>query len=256
MKSRFSGPTISSVYHFRAPTRSFFGPLTVEKNTLYVEIMVGGTVFFEGNKYSRGTVFCHKYKDTTIHDFPKKNPYRVLMLLFKNYIPKKWDLPRIGVWRHPDSLDAFVHDALADFNRETLDRTLLSEYLFSALRLNLITDTAETEAMPLAKEIFIVRNKLEQLDAPIDWNKFSAHAGYSPSYLRNFFTEQFHTPPGRYRLLYRLNAACRLLETTDLPVRMIAKKTCFTHLETFYRAFRRHFDMTPAEYRLEKRSKH
>ena len=253
-KMRSAVPRISTVYYFRAPTKSFFNPVCVGKNTLYVEIMVGGTVFYEGNKYTRGTVFCHKHRDQTIHDFPKGRPYRVLMLLFENYRHGKWNLPHIGTWRHLDSLDSFVHDTLEDFNREAADRELLSEYLFSTLRLNLKNPGEAEKELPLAKEIFIVRNKLEQMDPAIDWRKFAAHAGYSPSYLRNFFTEQFQIPPGRYRLQHRLKAACKLLEETDLPVRKIAEKTCFQHQETFYRAFKRNLVLTPAEYRNSRKT--
>ena len=79
-----ANPEIVEIYYFRASAKRPFRPTLVGKNLLYVEIMTGGTVFYERGKYQRGTVFCHTCGDTTLHDFPEENPYRVLMLLFSN----------------------------------------------------------------------------------------------------------------------------------------------------------------------------
>ena len=120
-----ANPEIVEIYYFRASAKRPFRPTLVGKNLLYVEIMTGGTVFYEGGKYQRGTVFCHTCGDTTLHDFPEENPYRVLMLLFSNYRKSRWQLPHIGIWRHLEMLDQFVHDALEDFHLAA-DRKLLS----------------------------------------------------------------------------------------------------------------------------------
>ena len=177
----------------------------------------------------------------TLHDFPKNQPYRVLLLLFENYDRKKWNLPHIGQWRHLASLDSFVHDALEDFHLKT-DPELLAEYLFTSLRQNLLVvpDITVDRRAELAREIFVVRDKLEHLDEDINWQEFSlVRAGYSPVYLRTFFKEQFNIPPYQYRLRYRIRTACKLLVESTLSIREISEKTRFRNLETFYRAFKK-----------------
>ena len=244
-----ANPEIVEIYYFRASAKRPFRPTLVGKNLLYVEIMTGGTVFYEGGKYQRGTVFCHTCGDTTLHDFPEENPYRVLMLLFSNYRKSRRQLPHIGIWRHLEMLDQFVHDALEDFHLAA-DRKLLSEYLFSALRLNL-SELPERQDPLIAKEVYIARKELERFDRPQNWQDFSAYAGYSPSYLRHFFRREFGVSPGRYRLLFRLDTACRLLRETGAPIAEIAEETGFHDLKNFYRMFRKHTGMTPGEYRTE-----
>ena len=256
MKKRQYSPRLAVVYYFRASTRCAFSPFVVQRNTLYVEILVGGAVCYEGNTYRRGTVFCHAAGDMTLHDFPKNQPYRVLLLLFENYDRKKWNLPHIGQWRHLASLDSFVHDALEDFHLKT-DPGLLAEYLFTSLRQNLLVvpDITVDRRAELAREIFVVRDKLEHLDEDINWQEFSlVRAGYSPVYLRTFFKEQFNIPPYQYRLRYRIQTACKLLVESTLSIREISEKTRFRNLETFYRAFKKQTGTTPAQYRRKNSS--
>ena len=242
------GPQVSVVYYYRASAKRLFNPTRVKKNLLYVEIMTGGSVFYAGERYQRGTVFCHTSGDTTLHDFPEEHPYRVLMLLFENYSNRKWRLPHIGRWRHLEMLDQFVHDALEDFHTKT-DRELLSQYLFSALRLNL-SEQQNRQTPQIAKEVYIVCQELERLDdRPRDWQAFATSAGYSPSYLRSFFHREFGVSPGQYRIRFRLETASRLLRENTLPIAEIARKTGFKDLKNFYRMFRSHAGMTPGEYR-------
>ena len=47
----------------------------------------------------------------------------------------------------------------------------------------------------------------------------------------------------------RLKAACILLETTKLPVRLISEKFCFSSPSHFAAVFKQNFGITPNEYR-------
>ena len=122
--------------------------------------------------------------------------------------------------------------------------------IFAALRLN-PSELPEGDDPLIAKEVYIARKELERFDRPQNWQDFSAYAGYSPSYLRHFFRREFGVSPGRYRLLFRLDTACRLLRETGAPIAEIAEETGFHDLKNFYRMFRKHTGMTPGEYRTE-----
>ncbi len=47
----------------------------------------------------------------------------------------------------------------------------------------------------------------------------------------------------------RMNHACRLLQDTDLPVEQILTECGLRDIQTFYRSFQNHTDMTPNQYR-------
>lgn len=59
----------------------------------------------------------------------------------------------------------------------------------------------------------------------------------------------FGTSPHEYLLRVRTNAACRLLETTNLTVTVIALETGFFDHSHFTRVFRRIMNITPGAYR-------
>ncbi len=244
-------PEVADVYYFRAPTRYTFGTSRILPNTLYVEIMLAGRVYYNGVEYRRGTVFCHAAGQSTLHDFPEGKPYRVLMMLFQHYNRKRWNFPHISSWRHMESLDFFVHDALEDFSAGVA-KDVLSASLFSTLWLNIqpqVVSPEEPERM-ISKEVFNARRELGRLDREISWRGFAQYyANYNPEYLRKLFQKQFQVTPAQYRLQHQIAAACRLLRETGMTVAEIARETRFKNIETFYRAFRRLMNCTPLQYR-------
>jgi transcriptional regulator GlxA family with amidase domain len=77
----------------------------------------------------------------------------------------------------------------------------------------------------------------------------AAGAGMS---LRNFtrvFTRDLGTTPARYVERVRVEAACRLLETTDLTVDVVARRCGLRTAETLRRSFLRTLGVPPTDYR-------
>lgn len=77
----------------------------------------------------------------------------------------------------------------------------------------------------------------------------AAVAALSKSQFNRKFRKLFGTSPREYLLRVRANAACRLLETTDLTITTIALQTGFFDHSHFTRMFRRVMKLTPGEYR-------
>jgi transcriptional regulator GlxA family with amidase domain len=74
-------------------------------------------------------------------------------------------------------------------------------------------------------------------------------ANVSPRTLARAFGAELGTTPGAYVEALRLDAARRLLETTDRSVEDVARSCGFGTVETMHRAFRRRLGTTPGQYR-------
>ena len=75
----------------------------------------------------------------------------------------------------------------------------------------------------------------------------------SPSNFRRQFTHTFGISPGRYLTAIRLNAARKLLETTEKLVSEIATETGFWDQSHLTKLFKRERGITPGEYRRRHR---
>lgn len=74
-------------------------------------------------------------------------------------------------------------------------------------------------------------------------------AALSKSQFNRKFRRMFGTTPREYLLRVRVNAACRLLETTGLTITAIALETGFFDHSHFTRIFRRIMHVAPGAYR-------
>lgn len=98
---------------------------------------------------------------------------------------------------------------------------------------------------------------MRELQAYIDANPGSdlsvpalaRHAGMSERHFSRVFTEQTGMSPGKYVERSRAEAARLLLETTDHPLKRVARESGHGTTETLYRAFRRHWKVSPGDYR-------
>ncbi len=77
----------------------------------------------------------------------------------------------------------------------------------------------------------------------------------SERHFSRVFTDETGMPPGRYVELARTGAARRLLETTDEPLDVVARRTGLGLPESLYRVFRRHLRVSPGDYRRRFRTK-
>ena len=81
----------------------------------------------------------------------------------------------------------------------------------------------------------------------------AALVGTSPSNFRRQFARTFGISPGRYITIIRLNAARKLLETTDKLVSEIATEVGFFDQSHLTKLFKRERGVTPGEYRRRHR---
>jgi transcriptional regulator GlxA family with amidase domain len=89
----------------------------------------------------------------------------------------------------------------------------------------------------------------DHLDGELTVEALAARACMSPRTFARAFRRETGTTPAAFVEQLRVEAARRLLETTDLTVGAIARQVGIRHGETLHRAFRRRVGTTPEMYR-------
>lgn len=93
-------------------------------------------------------------------------------------------------------------------------------------------------------------NYTEKLKLKDVANTFGIH----PNYLTRLFHERFDISPKKYLLDLKLHKACRLLQTTELSVSIIASSLGFDDQLSFTKIFKKEFSIPPTEYRKQSKS--
>ncbi|MFC7307814.1 GlxA family transcriptional regulator [Streptomyces monticola] len=89
----------------------------------------------------------------------------------------------------------------------------------------------------------------EHLEADLSAAALAARMSLSERHFARVFTQETGKTPAAYVEALRVEAARRLLETTDKPLEHIAGATGLRSVETLHRAFRRQIATSPAAYR-------
>ena len=88
-----------------------------------------------------------------------------------------------------------------------------------------------------------------QLTAPPSGVDLAHRVGTNQQRLTRIFREQVGMSPYEYLQQLRLERGRGLLHDTDLQVQLIADRVGYRNAGDFTRAFRRHFGVTPRQYR-------
>ncbi|MEU8138151.1 GlxA family transcriptional regulator [Streptodolium elevatio] len=93
--------------------------------------------------------------------------------------------------------------------------------------------------------VFITENLDDDLSAPV----LAGRMCLSERHFARVFRQETGSSPAAYVESARVEAARRLLETTDEPLDRVATATGMGSVETLHRAFRKQINTTPASYR-------
>jgi transcriptional regulator GlxA family with amidase domain len=89
----------------------------------------------------------------------------------------------------------------------------------------------------------------DHLDDDLSVQALASRAAMSPRTFARAFRRETGTTPAAHVESLRVEAARRLLETTDLTVPAVARAVGLQRPETLHRAFRRRVGTTPEQYR-------
>ena len=111
-----------------------------------------------------------------------------------------------------------------------------------------INESASSQARLQLMMQYIHQNYIRD----ISLEDIAEHAKISKSTVLNLFHRYLHITPITYLINYRLNEAAHLLSKTEKKINTIAYETGFNNVDYFCRLFKRHYQLTPTEYRKKK----
>jgi len=80
-------------------------------------------------------------------------------------------------------------------------------------------------------------------------NEIAHSVGVHHAYLAQMFHQHYHSTVGEYMRRLRIEFACRALVASDMPLSQIALAAGFSDQSHLTRVFKRHWGVTPAQYR-------
>jgi len=95
----------------------------------------------------------------------------------------------------------------------------------------------------------VLEAMLNDYAQPLSTTSLAAKVSLSVSQFNRQFRKKFHTTPRNYLTNVRMNAACHLLVSTDLPISHIALQTGFYDQSHFSNQFVRHRGVPPSHFR-------
>jgi AraC family transcriptional regulator of arabinose operon len=83
--------------------------------------------------------------------------------------------------------------------------------------------------------------------------EFAEHVGLSVSHFSEIFREQIHQSPLSYFTQLKIRAACRLLDLSNKPIKVVAMETGYNDPYYFSRVFKKIMGISPDKYRAIKK---
>ena len=106
---------------------------------------------------------------------------------------------------------------------------------------------------PMDKELDLAPRIIDYIDnnfkEDLNINSLANAFGYSPSYVAHIFCDQLKISFRTYLGAVRSEYAATLIKTTSKNLTEIAYDSGYSSLNTFCRCFKKHFSMTPSQYK-------
>ena len=92
-------------------------------------------------------------------------------------------------------------------------------------------------------------------DTDLTLEECASRLHYNANYLSSVFRKETNYSFSEYLTMYRFNMAKKWLATTEMPIKDIAAKLRYNNSQNFIRSFRKQEDMTPGQYRDNKKQR-
>jgi two-component system response regulator YesN len=127
-------------------------------------------------------------------------------------------------------------------------QTWMAETIFPTIK-------GKLESLNVSKQKRMIQQVLhylhENFNTDVSLQQVADHFQVSPSHLSRIFKEETDTNFGEYLIVYRMNKAKQWLEHTDMPIKEISERLCYSTVQNFSRIFRQMVGIPPGEYRKQ-----
>ncbi len=226
----------------------------IPEGSEYLELISGGTVDYRMDgcrqKAGRGALFWHLPGDSTLARKASDPHYQCFVFWFKGCGGARRHTPHLVHLENPEEVLAFAYEMLTALHIEQFDNAILCDYAYSRLRWHAHHARLQQEQSPNCPHL---QPLLDDIEAHPGRNlsvaDMSRRCGVSASRLHTLFRTQLKTTPQQYVQERRLRYARHLLVSTDKPIKEISSLCEFDHLETFYRSFKKRFELSPMAFK-------
>jgi AraC-like DNA-binding protein len=108
-----------------------------------------------------------------------------------------------------------------------------------------LTSQNNRNIVKLKKVLSYIRTSFSE---PISLSDMAAICNMTPKYFCTFFKKMTKKSPVEYLTSYRIEKACRMLQSSDLSVTDIAFSCGFGDLSYFIKTFKKHTGQSPGKY--------
>jgi len=241
---------------YQAPSHRQVHPVEIPPKSENIEIITNGKVFFEQNgtvkTFESGAIFWHLPGDYTIWNTPPDSPYQCLSIRVSTYDVPTRTVPRVTLWDTGDDLNKFAKEAIRSFHDDSIDQNVLFPYIYSRIYWQAYYYTRrkpDPDYPPFLRNIlyYINRNPGRELTM----EALAEISEMSIPHIHAQFKKNLGISPHQYILSRRLQRARNMLAGSSLSIKEISFECGFSNIESFYRAFKKYFEITPGDYRLK-----
>ncbi len=148
-----------------------------------------------------------------------------------------------------DSIDYLLdHPALADPDLIANKMKELLILLSKTEQATSINDFVASLFVPFEYDFKEIIQK--NLYANLTLEEFASLCNCSVATFKRKFSEHFNESPARYFLKKRLEKSAQMLRIDTMPIGVIAYESGFDNVSNFNKAFKKHYQQTPSEFRL------
>lgn len=239
---------------YKAPAVNMVQSQEIPSNTEYIELLTGGKIYFTVNGkekiFTSGALFWHLPGEYTICKTDRESPYQCLVFGFQTSKPPKRQVPKLSFWENNEEIDCFAKEIHTAIHDNSCDRRFLCHYAYSKLLWKAYIYTREKADLSLPIPVRKLLDAFENiLEENLSVEDLAEIAGISVPYLHTLCKKHLNMSPHHYLVVRRIQKSGRLLAGTDLQIKNISDKCGFMNAESFCRCFKKHYNMTPGQYR-------
>ncbi len=124
--------------------------------------------------------------------------------------------------------------------------------IYNSINFDLVEEKQTASATSLSRLQIMMQFIHEHYSEEISLDEISSEVNVSKSTALNLFNRYLHMTPVNYLISYRLKVAAAGLSGTEKKISTISAECGFKSFDHFCRTFKKHYELTPGEYRKTK----